>query len=334
MRVGLCSFAHVHAPVYAARLAAMPGVELLAADDDAERGRRMSAALGITFAGAYDELFAMRPEAAVICVENVRHRALVEAAARAGAHVLCEKPLATTLADARAMIEACAAAGVILMTAFPVRFSPPIRTLAGMVAGGRLGEVLACTGTNQGQLPGAGWFVDPVLAGGGAVFDHTVHLADILDWMLGPAVRVYAQTNRICHADEVDVETGGLLAMAYGDGAVATIDCSWDRPASYPTWGGLTLEVLGSRGSVAVDAFRQAVTHYDDAAGGARWAGWGPDLDARMLTEFLGAVREGRRPQPDGEAGLRAMAVALAAYRSADRGRPVDVVFDAGEGSP
>jgi predicted dehydrogenase len=292
VRVGLCSFAHVHAGSYAARLAAMPGVGLLTADDDVERGRAASAELGVRFAGSYDDLFGMRPDAVVVCVENVRHRALVEAAARA---------------DAEAMIDACEAAGVILMTAFPVRFSPPIRSLVEMARDGRLGEVLACTGTNQGQLPGRDWFLDPALAGGGAVFDHTVHLADILGWMLGPAVSVYAQTNRICHADTVSVETGGLVAVTYGDGTVATIDCSWDRPESYPTWGGLTLEVTGSRGSVAVDAFRQVVVHHDDAARAVRWLPWGPDLDARMLEEFVSAVREGRRPQPDGRAGLRAM---------------------------
>jgi predicted dehydrogenase len=330
MKVGLCSFAHVHAEGYAGLLANKAGVELLAADDDLERGRSCSAALGIRFVGTFEDLFATRPDAVVICVENVRHRALVEAAARAGAHVLCEKPLATTLADAGAMIGACERAGVLLMTAFPVRFSPAVRTLAELVREGRLGELLACTGTNQGQMPGSAraWFVDPAQSGGGAVFDHTVHLADILDWILGPAVEVYAQTNRICHADTVQVETGGLLAVTYGDGTVATIDCSWDRPDTYPTWGGVTLEMVGARGSVAVDAFRQVVTHYDDANRHVRSIPWGTDLDARMLNEFLSAVRDGRRPQPDGEAGRRAMEVALGAYRSAELGQPVTLPLE------
>jgi predicted dehydrogenase len=323
MKVGLCSFAHVHAHGYASLLARWPGVDLVAADDDLERGRHASAALGVPFAGTFEDLFVTRPDAVVVCAENARHRPLVEAAARARAHVLCEKPLATTLADADAMIAGCATAGVHLMTAYPVRFSPPVRTLAEAVSAGKLGDVLACTGTNQGQLPGPAWFVDPALSGGGAVFDHTVHVADVLDWVLGPATEVYAQTNRICHADKVEVETAGLLAVTYSSGAVATIDCSWSRPSSYPTWGGLTLDVVGTRGSAALDPFRQVVTHYDDALGRGRWLGWGPDLDARMLEEFLSAVRDGRRPQPDGESGRRSMEIALAAYRSAEAGQPV-----------
>lgn len=328
MRIGLLSFAHVHAAPYARLLAAMPDVELAAADDDPERGAELAGELGIRLFGSYDELFAWRPQGVVICAENLAHRALTEAAASAGASVLCEKPLATTLEDARAMIAACEAAGVRLMTAFPMRFSPPVRALEGLLRAGRLGSVVACTGTNQGQLPGRAWFVDPRLAGGGAVMDHTVHVADLLGWMLGSPVEVYAQTNRICHP-EVDVETGGLLLLTYPGGTIASIDCSWDRPDVYPTWGGLTLEVAGERGTVALDGFSQVVAHHGDGGRQVAWLPWGSDLDRAMLEEFVTGVREGRPVQPDGEAGLRALEVALAAYRSAESGQPVTLPPDA-----
>ena len=122
------------------------------------------------------------------------------------------------------------------------------------------------------------------------------------------------------------METGGLLAVSYEAGPVATIDCSWDRPANYPTWGGLQLEVLGTRGSVAVDAFSQVVTHYDGARRTLRSLSWGPNLDRLLLETFVDAVRAGEgSPQPDGEAGRRALAVALAAYRSAETGQPAAV---------
>jgi predicted dehydrogenase len=333
MRIGLLSFAHVHAAGYAARLSRMPDVELAAADDDVDRGAELAGKLGIRFFSSYEDLFAWRPDGVVVCVENVGHRSLTEAAAEAGAHVLCEKPLATTLADARAMIESCRRAGVRLMTAFPMRFSPPVGALQGLLREGRLGRVVACTGTNQGQMPGheRAWFVDPALAGGGAVMDHTVHVADLLGWLLDvPAVEVYAQSNRICHAGSVAVETGGLLVVTYADGTVATIDCSWDRPDSFPTWGGLTLEVVGERGTVAVDAFSQVVGQYSDRERNVAWLPWGSDLDARMLDEFVAGVREGRQPQPDGEAGLRALEIALGAYRSTETGQPVPLPLDGG----
>ena len=203
------------------------------------------------------------PDGVVVCAENALHRGLVELAARAGAHVLCEKPLATTLGDAQAMIDACAAAGVNLMTAFPVRFSPAFGALQQAVNNGSLGSVLAVTGTNNGRIPldQRAWFVDPELAGGGSLMDHTVHVADLLDALLSPAraSRVYAAANRVLHHDLVSVETAGLVSIGYDNGVCATIDCSWSRPLTYPTWGGLTLQVVGAGGLAEMDAFGQRV---------------------------------------------------------------------------
>jgi predicted dehydrogenase len=334
LKVGLLSFAHVHAAGYALQLKARDDVTVLTADPDQAdaasgevRGKALADQLGVSYVDTYDELFAWGPDAVVICCENSRHRALVERAAAAGVHVLCEKPLATSVADAEAMVSACAKAGVSLMTAYPVRFHPGFRALRERVRAGDLGTVLSASGTNNGQIPiGARrWFADPVLAGGGSLMDHTVHLADLLDDLLDSrAVSVYAQSNRIVHS-EVDVETGGLVVVTYADGTVATIDCSWNRPSTYPTWGGLTLNVEGSAGSVSFDAFGQAVTGYDDTAGKAISVGYGADLDALMVQEFISAVREGRRPLPDGEGGLRTLQIVMAGYESAKTGQPVAI---------
>jgi predicted dehydrogenase len=111
-------------------------------------------------------------DAVIICSENVHHRALTLMAAQAGKPVLCEKPLATTPDDARAMVDACNSANVPLFTAFPCRFSPAFQTLKEAAHRGDLGEILAVRGTNRGKCPG-GWFVDLALSGGGAVMDHT-----------------------------------------------------------------------------------------------------------------------------------------------------------------
>ncbi len=333
LRVGLASFAHVHASGYARLLVQRPDVELVASDPDGAdedkgqpRGADLAARLGVRHVAGYDELFAEDLDAVVVCTENARHRTLVEQAAAAGVNVLCEKPLATTLRDAAAMRDACDSAGVVLMTAYPVRFHPAFRELRTRVRRGDLGRVLAITGTNNGQAPTASrrWFVDPELAGGGSLMDHTVHLADLLDDLLDDQPRsVYAQVNRIVHAYDVEVETGGLVALTYPDGVVATIDCSWSVPSSYPGWGGLTLTVDGERGSATLDAFAEKIEVFDDQAGGLRWQPIGKDLDALMLEEFLGAVRDGRTPQPDAAVGYRTLRVVSAAYASAATGRPV-----------
>lgn len=327
MKIGVLSFAHMHAHSYAAQLSTLPDVELVVADaDDPGRAEEVARRVGVRALPDYDAVFEWRPDAVVVTNENARHRTLVERAAAAGCHVLCEKPIASNLPDARAMIDACERAGVMLMTAFPIRFSPAMRSLDDMIKGGALGKVIAGTGTNQGSMPGghSPWFVDPALSGGGAMIDHTVHVADLLGWMLAvPAIEVYAQSNRICHADEVEVETGGLVVVTFADGTVATIDCSWNRPASYPTWGGVTLELVGTRGTASADAFKQIVAEYSDVTGRASWLPWGPDTDRAMVDEFRSAIAEGRRPQPDGEAGYRALEIAMGAYRSVATGQPV-----------
>jgi predicted dehydrogenase len=263
-----------------------------------------------------------------VCSENSRHRASVERAAQAGVGVLCEKPLATTVEDASAMLEACTRAGVVLMTAFPMRFNAPLNALRELIGSGRVGRVRCCEGVNQGQLPRRHreWFVDPVLASGGALTDHTVHLADVLRWILGSEVtEVYAQTNQLLHDDDLEVETGGLVSLAFADGTVATIDCSWSRPQSYPTWGGLSLRVVADGGVLSADAFGQTITCYDDATNGLSWLPWGEDDNAAMLAEFVGALRQGRAATPDGMDGYRAVQIVQAAYESATTGRPVPV---------
>jgi predicted dehydrogenase len=315
-RIGMMSFAHSHSRGYLDVLRRRPDVEVAAADDDPARVPD-----GVRRFDTYDELLGWAPDGVVVCAETSGHRALTERAASAGAYVLCEKPLATTAADGRSMVDACAAAGVGLMTAFPMRFSAPVAALAAAARAGRVGRIRSMAGTNPGRMPG-GWFGDPVLAGGGAVMDHTVHLVDLMRWITGSEpVEVYAQTNRLVHPDAA-VETGGLLALTFADGTVATVDSSWSRVDGYPTWGGLTLEVVGDAGVLAVDAFRQYVESYGETT---RWLPFGLDPNEGLLGEFLAAIRERRPPVPSGLDGLRATAVALAAYRSAAAGQPVPV---------
>ncbi|MET1004300.1 MAG: Gfo/Idh/MocA family oxidoreductase [Propionibacteriaceae bacterium] len=335
-KIAVMSLAHLHAVSYIRALTALPGVEVRVSDPDHSArptgeigGVELARTLGVPYVDSYAELLAWQPDGVIVCSENGRHRELVEQAAAAGAQVLCEKPLATNPADARAMIEACQAAGVFLMVAYPVRFSPAFAALRNAYDEGRLGEVVAVTGTNNGQIPigNRAWFVDPELAGGGSLMDHTVHLADLLDLLWGgvPVTSVYATTNRILHAQRVAVETGGLVSLRYANGVIATIDCSWSKPDSYPTWGGLTLQLVGTGGIADLDAFASRVGGHSETAGNAVWLPYGTDSDARLIEEFVDAIVTGRVPQPDGEVGYRTLLVAAAGYASVQSGQPVDV---------
>ncbi len=327
LRVGLVSAAHVHTDAYAEILRALPDVELLGlADPDPERGRAFATAHSIAFVGDLQALLAMRPDAVVVTSENANHRRDVEMAAAAGAHILCEKPLATSVEDGQAIVQACRRGGVRLMTAFPMRFSPAVSRVAASLSASEIGRVRAVTAVNQGQIPTPhrAWFGDRELAGGGAITDHTVHVLDLLRWLLRSEPReVFASANHLLHADRTEVETGAIVAVTFDDGTVATIDCSWSRPDNYPTWGGLGMELVGERGVLDLDAFRQRFAVYDARDGGASWTYWGTDADRAMIRGFLDAVRDGREPPITGEDGLRAVEVVQAAYRSLESGEPV-----------
>ncbi|WP_306319958.1 MULTISPECIES: Gfo/Idh/MocA family protein [unclassified Streptomyces] len=334
IKVGVLSFAHVHATGFARKLAAMDGVEVLAADPDRDpaapnesRGKHLAMRIGVDHVDTYEELFAWGPDKVVVCAENVRHRTLVLLAAAHGVDVLCEKPLATTPEDAAAMVEACRAAGVRLAVAHPVRFSPAYLAVRDAVRAGTTGEVLTVAGANNGYMPGSRrrWFTDPELAGGGAVMDHTVHVVDLLDDLFdgSPARSVYAQTNRLLYGDEVAVETAGLLTVTYANGAVLTLDCSWSQPRHHPAWGGLSMQVVGARAALEMDAFDQKVRGFVETSRSGVELAYGVDLDALMLRSFL--FGEGPVAVTDGASGLRAVRIVAAAYESARTGRVVEL---------
>jgi len=345
LKVAIASFAHTHAMSYASLLGDMPDIDVLSADpagadapDAGPRGAEFAAKVGLAYVDSYDELFDWGPDAVVVTSENALHRELVERAAAVGAHVLCEKPLATEVADGEAMLAACEAAGSILMVAYPVRFSPSYLRLRASVEAGMLGDVFAVLGTNNGKIPydQRQWFTDAKLAGGGALVDHTVHCADLIDGLTGgaSAVRVYAAANHVLHQDKgVSVETGGLVTINYDNGLLATIDCSWSVPDNGPTWGGVSLQVTGTNGSVEIEPFLPHVGGTD--ASGEVYLALGSNFDASMLAEFLRAVRASGPaeagtapavvPQPDGAVGVRTLRIVDAARRSAVSGQPVDL---------
>lgn len=342
LKIAVMSFAHTHAIGYLAALAAMPGVEVRGSDPDGIstgssivelRGADLAAALGVDYVESYDELLAWGPDAVVVTSENARHRELVDAAAAAGAHVLCEKPLATTWEDGIAMRDAVEAAGVMLMVAFPVRFASAFGKLRAAHESGALGQLFSVRGANNGMLPlTRSWFTEPELSGGGALVDHVVHIADLLEGLMGSApVSVTAVANRTLHAGRASAETAGLVTITYENGVVAGIDCSWSKPDTSPVWGGLTLDVAGTGGTVSLDFFGPAAHGLAAETGLPIESRYGADLDEAMLRTFLDAVRTGEQPQPDVHVGLRTLSIVLAAQESVATGKTVAVV---GEHAP
>ena len=97
--------------------------------------------------------------------------------------------------------------------------------------------------------------------------------------------------------------------LTFANGVFASIDCSWSKPNYYPTWGGLTFEMVTERGAVIVDAFKQNLTVYSHDVRRPLWAYWGSDMNQAMIDEFVAAIREEREPRVTGEDGQRAVEI-------------------------
>lgn len=324
MRIGIISFAHMHANSYAACLKQLPDVKLVGLTDrDEKRGRHAAQRYGSHYYATPQELLNLELDGVIITTENSRHLEMVRAAAGKTPYILCEKPIADNMAAGQEIIDICAQRGTQLQIAFPVRFVPPIQRLKAMLEQGRVGHVYAVRTTNHGSMPG-GWFINKALAGGGAVIDHTVHVIDLLRWFWQTeVVEVYAQVGHELLHPDLGIDDAGLLSFKLANGVIGTLDTSWSRPTSYPTWGDVTIEIVGEQGMLEVDAFGQQLKVYSDATGKGKWVPWGSDGDLGLITDFCDAIATHRAPSITGEDGLRALEVALAAYRSAENRQPV-----------
>jgi predicted dehydrogenase len=299
MRVAVLSFAHERAEDYAGLLFKRSDVDLVAADDDEARGQETAARLGIPV-GTIDAAFAAEPDAVVVTSAPAERRALVERAAAAGAHVLCEQPLATAEADALAMVEACSRAGVGLVMSGAGRCSPAFGHLRRLVDDGALGTVLTVHGVHLSR----------------AVTGDLAQLIDLVDGMLGgdPAVQVYAQAG--------PAPAAALVSVTYRSGTTGAFDV---RAGESVGDEGPLVTVFGSSGNVELEPYGRVLGGFDAATGRDRWETEEPALHATVLDRFVAGVGRGRIPAPDGAAGLRVLRILLAAHHSMESGQPVDL---------
>lgn len=315
MKLGMMSFAHMHAYSYADGVKRLPNVELVGIfDENVERGQEAARKYDTVHYSDQAEFLSLEMEAVIICSENNRHKEMVVNAAKAKKHILCEKPIATNLTDAKEIIQVCKDHAVILQIAYPVRFSSPIQQVKEMIDNGELGDIVAFRTTNRGQNPG-GWFIDKEQSGGGAVLDHTVHMVDIMRWYLNEEVtEVKAIIDSYFH--DIAIDDAGLLTLEFENGVIASHDASWSRFTEYPTWGDVTIEVIGTKQTVKVDAFNEHVKMFSSGKKSLEHIFYGNDMDFGLIRDFINCVKEGREPSITGYDGLKSLAVSLAAYES------------------
>lgn len=254
-----------HAPVlnwgvagfgWVARDFAVPGLRaaggrLAAIADPDPAARRAAAGQGARAHATLDALLA-DPEVAAIYVAtpNHLHRPAVEAAAAAGKPVLCEKPMAATLADAEAMAATVASAGIRYGTAFDQRHHSAHALMRDLIAEGRIGAVtsirIAYACWVGPAFAADNWRADPARAGGGALMDLAPHGLDLVDHLLGePVTEIAALTqNRV---QPYAVDDGAMLIGRTGTGVLVHLHVAYNCPEALPR---RRLEVLGTRGQL------------------------------------------------------------------------------------
>jgi predicted dehydrogenase len=321
LRIGLVNVAHMHVWSYVGGFKRHPDTEIVGVwDSEPDRLKEFAEKSEVAAFESLEDLLA-KVDAVAICSENNHHADLIEAAAKAGKQILCEKPLVAKLEDATRVEKAVTTAGVKLMVAFPCRFSPAYRRLKARVRSGEIGKVVAICATNRGRCP-FGWFVQPELSGGGSMIDHVVHVTDLLRDLLGEEpVRVQAQTGNNVYSQEW--EDTAMVTIEFPSGIFATLDSSWSRPSSFKTWGDVTMTVVGSAGLVEMDMFGSGLEFYHDGTPSHTLEGFGSDMDAMMVDEFVSACLEDRAPLVTMHDGLQAARVAIAGYASVTSGQPV-----------
>lgn len=290
---------------------------------DAERGKAYAKQNGIPHSTkSLSTLLGKDIDAVYIATTNEKHKAQTLAAAKAGIHVLCEKPLALKLSDARQMVAACKAAGVVMGTNHHLRNAATIRALRDAVASGKVGKALYARVFHAVYLPPhlQGWRIKDARAGSGVVMDITVHDADTLRFVLGEepvSVTAYTQQGGMGGAG---IEDGVMGVVRFESGLLAQFHDAFTT--QYATTG---FEVHGTEGSlIGTNCMTQKPVGevvLRNASGEHKLDFTPENLYLRSVTAFQNAVRGKGQPAATGEDGIRSMALALAALRSARTGR-------------
>ena len=320
IRICILSVAHVHTSTYVRCLQNNPGAEIIGfCDESPERGQAFAHAHGLTFWPKPSEMLAQNVDVALVCSENRAHARWIALAAKAGVDVLCEKPLGINQAEMEETLDLCRSRNIRLMTAMCNRYIHSFQEAASAIRSGKIGKLIAVFASNKGTMPG-GWFTDPALSGGGCIIDHTVHVADLMNHLLGALPeQVYAQAGH--QLSQMEVEDSAVVTMRYPGGVVVTLDASWSRTEHFPYGRDLTLRFVGTQGSIYVDYFAENNRVY--AAGERIYSYFGEDKDQMMMDDLIDCYQTGRFFPITGKDGRNCALVPQAAYRSLRSGKEV-----------
>ena len=312
LRFGLVGFGEFAERAVLPAMRCLPDIEVVALQKRSQPEAETKArAHGVRLAFAtVDELVAHPDVDAVFIVSaNAAHCPETLAAAKAGKHVLVEKPMALNAREAETMIQACRTAGVRLMVGHLVRFSPLIRRIRDTIRSGALGSITYARAdfSYDGRVSRRSWLHNPTVAGGGPVFDIGVHCLDTLRFVLNDEV-VSASAVLSPEPTGERTEESALLGLKFSRGTVGAIFCSYVSPARHKQ-----LEIIGTNGIITVDDFTSGghETKLTMALGTEARPGelhtesiLIPNLISEEVRHFADAVRTGSAIISPGENGL------------------------------
>jgi predicted dehydrogenase len=349
MRVGVIGCGKI-ARSHVTALRAIAGVTVVAVVDvDIGRARTFAATHGVPYAYEdVDQMLGTGLDAVTIRTPHAAHEEGVLAAARHRTHVLCEKPIALTVAQARRMVAATASAGVRFGVLFQRRFWPAAAQVRRAIDDGRLGPPI-CGGVVVRLNRGADYYAEPwrgrlATEGGGVLMTQAIHHIDLLQWFMGPARRVTGRCATLAHGDLIEVEDTAAAVVEFASGALATVQAGTTfRPGL-----GAQVWVSDAHGRTAgVTEFPEGVGFLDlstvpgeETPPTGRVEVGAPDLPlaqvhdhlapyhARQIEDFLDALAGDREPAVTGLDAVRSLQIVEAVYTSSRTGGPVDLTYD------
>jgi UDP-N-acetyl-2-amino-2-deoxyglucuronate dehydrogenase len=328
---------------HAKAVADIKGAKVTACFDSyTESADKFGAEIGCKVYHKLDDMLADKSvDVVTICTPSGVHAEPAIAAAKAGKHIIVEKPLDITLKRCDAMIAAANKAGVILSTIFPSRFHESSQLMKKAIDAGRFGRLTIGDSyvkwfRTQEYYDSGAWRGTWALDGGGALMNQAVHSVDLLLWFMGPAVEVSAYTNTLAHK-RIEVEDVAVATVKFANGALGVIE------ASTATWPGelKRIEISGDAGSAILreedlavwkfaketktdEAIRQKMASRTQTGGGAADPkAIGHHGHMLQFQDVLNAIKKGTKPLVDGPEGRKAIELILAIYKSAETGKPV-----------
>jgi UDP-N-acetyl-2-amino-2-deoxyglucuronate dehydrogenase len=326
-------------PVHAQSLAHLPQTTLVGVCDSVPaRAQRVAAEFGAaTWTTDYHQLLARADiDAVCICTPHYLHAEMAQAAAAAGKHIFCEKPMAIAVADLDAMEAAATRAGVQLGICFQHRFDPVALHLKRLIEEGHFGQLLLGGAHCQCLRTPAYYASEPwrgrwLSEGGGVLINQAIHTLDLLVWLFGEATSISGTYGTLCWQDTIEVEDTASGVIGFASGAQGHLVAT---SASHLDWN-TRLHVYGTRGSAVMNTgFPNEFTFLELADGAAAFTP--PEETAptvgkdcygnshwRALSAFADAIRTGTPYPITAREGRRAVEIVLGLYRSSRAGTAV-----------